>query len=211
MKSSRGLGWLAWVGVGGVGETMAETPSASCLICSFWRRRSFLKSLAFRHGGRLASAPTPAPQRKERRGGGLSKLPKLGGVPQKHFLIYFHPKDMALHFQSLSRWEYGGKEAVIRNNSIPPFWMWITTFLLSCCLWNKTGRTSKKGGDCKLLVLMSLKFGADFVSVKPCFWWIFPSPSGQMGCHVYFSVPPAWEASLNKELYGSNFLVSLPQ
>lgn len=66
MKSSRVLGWLVWGGVGGVGETMEETPSAPCLICSFWRRRSFLRSLAFRHGGRLASAPTPAPQRKDR-------------------------------------------------------------------------------------------------------------------------------------------------
>lgn len=98
MKSSRGLGWLLCVGVGGLGDTMEETPSASCLICSFWWRRSFLKSFAFRHGGRLASAPTPAPQGEDRRGGELStKTP---------FFTYFHAK----HVACISRWEHMGKK-----------------------------------------------------------------------------------------------------
>lgn len=66
MKSSRSLGWFVWQGAGGAGEMMEETPSTSCLVCSFWRRRSFRSSLAFRHGGRLASAPSPASQRIKR-------------------------------------------------------------------------------------------------------------------------------------------------
>lgn len=69
MKSSRSLAWLVWEvagGAGGGGVASPETPSALCLMCSFWRRRSFLKSLAFRHGGRLASAPRPARHRAYR-------------------------------------------------------------------------------------------------------------------------------------------------
>lgn len=53
-KSSSDLGWMAREGAG----LVRETPC--CLVCSFWRRRSFLRSLAFRHGGRLGSAPLPA-------------------------------------------------------------------------------------------------------------------------------------------------------
>ena len=76
MKSSRGLVWAA---VGGEGETMEGTPSAFCLIWSFWRRRSFLKSLAFRHGGRAGSAPIPAPQEKRvtRKGEKCQSFPKM--------------------------------------------------------------------------------------------------------------------------------------
>lgn len=106
MKSSSVLVWLVWVGVGGVGETMEETPSACCLICSFWRRRSFLKSLAFRHGGRLGSAPIPAPQKRKEGDG----VPVRGSATKTSFLIYFCEKDTASHFQSISRWEYGRKK-----------------------------------------------------------------------------------------------------
>lgn len=61
MKSSSSLGWFVWEVAGGAGEASEETPpSALCLTCCFWSRRSFRKSLAFRHGGRLASAPRPA-------------------------------------------------------------------------------------------------------------------------------------------------------
>lgn len=66
MKSSRSLGWLVWEVAGGAGAPSEETPSALCLTCSFWSRRSFLTSLAFRHRGRLASAPRPAWQRTRR-------------------------------------------------------------------------------------------------------------------------------------------------
>lgn len=69
MKSSRSLGWLVWEvvgGAGGAGVASLETPSALCLACSFRSRRSFLKSLAFRHGGRLTSAPRPDGQRTYR-------------------------------------------------------------------------------------------------------------------------------------------------
>lgn len=68
MKSSRDFGGLVWVGVGGGGDTVEETAPASFLIWSFWSRRSFLNSLAFRHGGRLVSAPTPASQREIQKG-----------------------------------------------------------------------------------------------------------------------------------------------
>lgn len=63
MKSSRVLGTLVWLGVGEVGVTVEGTPSVCCLISSFWWRRSFLKSLAFRHGGLSGSTPIPAPKR----------------------------------------------------------------------------------------------------------------------------------------------------
>lgn len=72
MKSSRSLGWLVWevaggaAGVAGAGVASPEAPSALCLTCSFWSRRSFLRSLALRHGGRLASAPRPARQKTDR-------------------------------------------------------------------------------------------------------------------------------------------------
>lgn len=111
MKSSRSLGWLVWVGAGGVGET----PSACCLTCSFWRRRSFLKSLAFRHGGRLGSAPIPAPQRKEKELSKLSKNTILNLVQQSIF--------KALPGDNMEQ-----KEAVTRNNSITPCWTWIIMF-----------------------------------------------------------------------------------
>lgn len=59
MKSSSVLGWLVLAGFA------SEIPAPCCLFWSFWRRRSFLKSLAFLQGGRLGSAPNPVPEEEE--------------------------------------------------------------------------------------------------------------------------------------------------
>lgn len=89
MKSSRSLGWLVWGVARGAGVALPETPSALCLTCSFWSHRSFLKSLAFRHGGRLASAPTPARQKTHRGEQNFLDVPVKTGRKKKKKLFHF--------------------------------------------------------------------------------------------------------------------------
>lgn len=165
MKSSRGLGWLVWVGVGGVGETMEATPSASCLICSFWRRRSFLKSLAFRHGGRLASAPTPAPERKERRRGDEHTVLNLSSVMQK---IWY----CTLKTFPGEKW-HDSKRGTYK--------IFFYTFCFHAAFDVRLNLDVRRLSYFKLLVLMTLKFGAglecwvlDHVSDG-----FFPAPLGK--------------------------------
>ena len=75
MNASRGLGWGAWpggasvgVGVVGVAGEAPESPPTARLICSFCRRRSFRRSLAFRQGGRAGSAPFPVAEEESEKG-----------------------------------------------------------------------------------------------------------------------------------------------
>lgn len=95
MKSSKSLGWLVWEVAGGAGVASSETPSALCLTCSFWSRRSFLKSLAFRQGGRLASAPRPEGQRTYRGEQNFLKVPVRQAEEKKKTFQFIHTEASA--------------------------------------------------------------------------------------------------------------------